>query len=249
MGLDHGLNAPTAVLWMAVDPNGFAVVFDEHYKNEWSVKQHADFIKARIVEHGRYPDILVADPSIVNRNAQTMTSIQEEYQKYGLSFIKGNNEVKAGIIRVKRYFNSDKYVAKRRTDAFSVPGDNFSRLRITPNCVNLIKELRAYRWKTYANKNLQYQNNPYDEPHKKDDHACDALRYMIMTRPDLAAATADHDFDSVMRELDQKIVMAGDSNIDDPRGLLEPENPWTLSNDRPGPDSEWEFDEHMGGVY
>jgi hypothetical protein len=178
-----------------------------------------------------------------------MTSIQEEYQKYGLSFIKGNNEVKAGIIRVKRYFNSDKYVAKRRTDAFSVPGDNFSRLRITPNCVNLIKELRAYRWKTYANKNLQYQNNPYDEPHKKDDHACDALRYMIMTRPDLAAATADHDFDSVMRELDQKIVMAGDSNIDDPRGLLEPENPWTLSNDRPGPDSEWEFDEHMGGVY
>lgn len=250
MGLDHGLNAPTAVLWMAIDPNGFAVCFDEHYHNEWTIKQHADFIKSKIVEHGRFPDILVADPSIVNRQAVTKTSIQEEYQKYGLSFIPGNNNVKDGIIRVKRYFNPDKYVGKKRSDAFGLEnGDNFARLRITPNCVNLIKELKGYRWKTYANKNLQYQNNPYDEPHKKDDHACDALRYIIMTRPDLASATQDHDFDSVMRQLDQKIVMASDANYDDPRGLLKPDNPWTLENDMPSGNGDWEFDEHLGGVY
>jgi hypothetical protein len=247
------------VLWIAVDQNGFGVVFDEHYKKEWTVDQHAKFINDRIKEHGRFPDLLVADPSIVNRNAITNTSVQQEYQKYGLSFIAGNNDVKAGIIRVKRYFNPTPYVGRRSHKLFSVAGegakqDQFPRLRITPNCSNLIWELKRYRWKTYANKKLQYENNPYDEPHKKDDHACDALRYAIMTQPDLAAESQEesmsHKIDTIMGQMPLTKSSSQWEEHADPNDLLDPNHPWQPGNDMPRNDSGgWQFDEHMGDLY
>lgn len=262
MGLDHGLNNPTAVLWMAVDPNGFCIVFDEHYKNEWTIDQHAAFIKARIKKHGRMPDLLVADPSIQNRNPITNTSIQQEYQKYGLSFTLGNNDVSAGIIRVKKYLKPTQYVGRRRPDIFTTGkgldgGDTFHRLRITPNCGFLIGEMKKYRWKTFANKKLQYENNPYDQPHKKDDHACDALRYMIMTQPDLMAESfnaTDSELNRVMGSI-YGASSAYDSQWDelnDPFDMQnrhrDPEDPWTLGQPVPSGDG-YSYDEHLGGLY
>jgi hypothetical protein len=47
--------------------------------------------------------------------------------------------------------------------------------------------MTRYRWKTYANKKIQNQNNAQEKAHKKDDHACDSLRYFIMSQPDLTA--------------------------------------------------------------
>jgi hypothetical protein len=59
-----------------------------------------------------------------------------------------------GINRVKSYFKND-------------------RLYIFKNCVNLIRELKSYRW------------GDGDLPVKKDDHALDELRYYVMTKPKL----------------------------------------------------------------
>lgn len=251
MGLDHGLNNPTAVLWMAVDTNGFCVVFDEHYQKELTVEQQAMAIKRKIAEHGRAPDIMVADPSIKNRSAITATSIHEEYIKYGLAFILGNNDVKAGIVRVKKYLNKQVYVGVRRPELFEKsaknPLDEFYKLQISPRCVNLIWEMKRYRWKTYANKKLQYENNPYDEPHKKDDHACDALRYMIMTRPDIKAkdTSVATRLDDIMVNLNERIVT---NVIDDPNEMVD--SGWSPLDNTPGPQYDgWTYDEHMGGMY
>ena len=272
--LDHGLNVPTAVEWLAVNDDGFIVCFDEWYKSEYTIEQHAEVIKRKIRDHGRYPDILVADPSINQRNAVTKTNIQQEYQKYGLSFILGNNDVKAGTIRVKRYFNKTNYPGtsgKNRhplfggiqelpgaTDEVKVRSDDglYPRLSIDPRCEKLIWELKRYRWKTYADKKKQFENNPYDEPHKKDDHACDALRYGIMTQPDLAANNNDPNpaaIDEAMREHDQLVQKANNWDIADPRHLLDqPDEPgaWHPGHPFPKEDSNgWEIDEHMGGLY
>ena len=46
------------------------------------------------------------------------------------------------------------------------------RLKIFSTCVNLIREFKSYWW------------SEGDNPVKKDDHALDALRYYIMTRPE-----------------------------------------------------------------
>lgn len=265
MSLDHGLNNPTAVLWIAIDKNGFGVVFDEHYANELSVEQQAERIILKIKQHGRVPDIMVADPSIAARNGITMSSIQQEYQKYGLSFIMGNNDVKAGLVRVKRYWNNAKYVGSRSHPLFvdenDAAVDKFPRLRVSPVCVNLIKEAKRYRWKTYRDKKLAYENNPYEEPHKKDDHACDALRYGIMTQPDLFADQTDPEHDSFHKKVNNALVSLGvgeenrinnpaNMEIADPWGLHEPDSMWQEGNSMPKETSGgWTFDEHMGGIF
>lgn len=266
--LDHGLNNPTAVLWTGLDTNGFGVVFEEHYKREMTVDQHAKVIIDIMKRHGRAPDIMVADPSIAQRNGVSGTSIQEEYAKHGLYWTLGNNDVKAGIIRVKRYWNQTPYVGKRThplfVDSNDASIDKFPRLRVTPNCSNLISEAKRYRWKTYRDKRLQYENNPYDEPHKKDDHAMDSLRYALMTQPNLFAENDQiknsSDFknalDKAMNEISAADVTLRDAGFIDPldRGISDPhglkEGGWTEANDLPNRYNDgWTFDEHMGMNY
>lgn len=254
MGLDHGLNNPTAVEWTAWNKAGFGIIFDEFYQNGLTIDQYALKIKQRIRQHGRIPDIMVADPSIKNRNPISGTSIHQEYQKYGLSFMLGNNDVKSGIIRVKKYFNTAPYLGSIRGDLFK-GFDEFSRVRISPACAKLIWELKRYRWKTYANKQLQYENNPYDEPHKKDDHACDALRYVIMQRPDLLKQsnqdTVRRDVDVAMAELGGKMSRYNSKmdNIADPYDRAA-DPMWVPEESMTSPAvGDWEYDEHMGAYY
>lgn len=270
--LDHGLNNPTAVLWTAIDQNGFGIVFDEHYRKEWTIDQHAKFILERIKHHGRMPDLFVADPSIRSRNGVTGTSIQEEYIKHGIAWVPGNNDVKAGIVRVRKYLNQHQYVGARQHPAFVTGGQGdkgnmFPMLRFAPNCSNTIWELKRYRWKTYSNKKLAYENNAFDEPHKKDDHAADSLRYAIMTQPDLFAdrdlSNSAHDnfstrvesaLDSLGLSHDSSFSFSDSSynlDISDPYGVLTADAGWSPDNDSPSRNSSdgWHYDEHLGGMF
>jgi hypothetical protein len=239
--LDHGLNNPTAVLWSAVSNKGQIITFQEHYKKEWTIDRHAAEITRVNKLFGRQPDLYVADPSIQNRNPVTGTSIHEEYLKYGIPFTFGNNDVAAGLIRTKRYLNP------------SPLNDNKPLWQVTPNCQNLIWEMKRYRWKTYVNKKLQYENNAYEMPHKKDDHAVDSLRYMIMTRPDLRAEDLDS-LDVKVREAmhDFSFTEAiGNPHTEraDPNDLANHPT-WTENNSIPtGFSGDWEYDEHMGAIY
>lgn len=267
MGLDHGLNNPTAVVWVAFDRNGFAVQFDEYYHAERTIDQNARAIKDMCREHGRMPDILVADPSIINRNAVNGLSIQEEYQKYGLSFMLGNNDVKAGIVRVRKYFNEFDYVSTplNRPVIFGgpEPGTNirefkldpkdsrFCRYRISPHCVNTRWELKRYRWKTYANKKLAFERNAYEEPNKKDDHLCDAIRYVIMQQPDPTAGDPEKSqLDVYMDQLDANMNAWGRPMMyDDPNDLnQDPTFDPFLDAARDVVDSGWQYDEHLGNM-
>ena len=241
--LDHGLNNPTAALWHAVNNNGKIITFFEHYKNEWSIKQHAEEIWRIIREemNGREPDIWVADPSIMRRDAVAMTSIHEEYLKYNIPWTLGNNDVKAGIIRVK------KYLAPSKADK------GLPRWQVTPNCEMLIKEMKKYRWKTYANKKQRYENNVFEEPHKKDDHACDSLRYAIMSRPDLFA-DAESDLTKInnamanIENFDISKAASAHGTRSDPWGLTE-HPAWREGNSIPNEYSDaWKYDEDLGGL-
>lgn len=75
--------------------------------------------------------------------------IEEIYQA-GFDIHKANKDVKNGIDRVKRY-----------------------KLHITADSVNLLKEIRAYKWRE------DKEGRVLDEPVKFNDHAMDALRYAI----------------------------------------------------------------------
>lgn len=171
ISLDHGYNNPTAVLWHALLPEGKIVTFHEHYLSGEPISYHARKIHEFNRANGISPAILIADPSIRNTDPITGTSILQEYIKYGLPFTLANNDVKAGIERVNSYL---------KPRAGGVP-----MWQCTKDCTNLIKEMGRYKWKTYTSKKLNARYNNWEEPHKLNDHACDSLRYFMMSRPDL----------------------------------------------------------------
>lgn len=171
MSLDHGFNNPTAVLWHIVDQNNRVITFDEHYEAGQIVKYHAEVIKTRDEIHGRIPYMKICDPALAQRQGVTGTSIQTEYAINGIGMIPGNNDVLAGVAKVNEYL--------------APAMDGKPNWLITANCANLIRELQRLRWKSWASKKQQSENNPYDQIHKKDDHACDSARYMFSFLPEL----------------------------------------------------------------
>jgi phage terminase large subunit len=70
--------------------------------------------------------------------------------------------VLGGINRVSEYFKSD-------------------RLKIFKSCTNLIEEVGQYKWQKLK---PGVQKNAPEAPVKHKDHACDALRYLISSRPE-----------------------------------------------------------------
>jgi phage terminase large subunit-like protein len=232
LSLDHGFNNPTAALWHSIDPDGRVLTFKEHYQSGWTVDKHAVRIHQINKELGRGPDILIADPSIRNTDPITGTSIHEEYVKYGLPFTFANNDVAAGIIRVA------KFMEPRR--------DGKAMWHVTQNCTNLIKEAQRYKWKTYSSKKLQSQNNAFDQPHKKDDHAMDSLRYAIMSRPELTSEFQARK-DYVAKEFEEMLGYPQPEGLDvmaDPFGrTTQPNSEYAKL------DNGWVYDEHLGGEY
>jgi phage terminase large subunit len=57
----------------------------------------------------------------------------------------------------------------------AVQADGRPRITISPKCANLIREFSSYRW----NETKEGRNDK-EEPVKENDHAMDALRYMVM---------------------------------------------------------------------
>ena len=170
--VDHGFNNPTAWLWHAVSPDGNIVTFAEHYESERTVDYHAGVIHARNAGFGRVPDIYVGDPAIAQRQGVTGTSIQTEYATHGVPIVLGNNDVLNGVNLATKYIDPG-------------PDGKSPKWHVTRNCVNLINELSKLRWRTWASSKMAYQNNKHDAIHKKDDHACDSLRYFFTVLPDL----------------------------------------------------------------
>jgi len=83
------------------------------------------------------------------------SNIIEIMRKSGIPLGDTNNDLDEGIAKLKGFFNAD-------------------IIFIDATCKNLIKELESYR---YAKD--RHGKNVTEEPIKKDDHACDALRYMV----------------------------------------------------------------------
>lgn len=169
--LDHGFNNATAWLWHYVSPDGDITTFDEHYASEMIISEHADQVKLMDLMHKRDAITSVGDPAIAQRNGATGDSIQAQYAQNGIYVALGNNDVTVGINKMNAYL--------------SYSNSRPPRWHITRNCENLIREIPKYRWKTWSNKKSERDNNPYDVPHKKDDHAIDSARYFFTLMPDL----------------------------------------------------------------
>ena len=163
--VDFGLRDPTVMLAGAIDPEeNVLYIYDEHYQAESPVPKHAAAMQKMLAEvppgliHGQ----VIADPAGEKRSGASMRSYFNHYAEYGLWFKPGNNAIEAGIMKVFTYFS-------------------LKRLYIFSNCVNLITEGRAYKYKEDA---VDSGKNRGEKPVDANNHAMDALRYMIMELPD-----------------------------------------------------------------
>lgn len=164
--LDHGYTNPTAFLLGAYDEEGRVIIYDEYYHTKRLVHENAGKILERIrdLKLEDKIDYIVADPSIRNTDPISGTSILSEYADHGLFLSLGNNDVDAGILRVSSRFKN-------------------KQLFITSRCEKLKWELGRYRWDKFASSKIAARRNLKETPLKKDDHACDALRYGLVSRP------------------------------------------------------------------
>jgi phage terminase large subunit-like protein len=180
--MDHGLSNPTCWLWAAVDKDGMMVVYDEYYQAGEVVSIHAAEVHKRSLLHNRVPDYNVGDPSIRSLDPITGTSVQLEYLEFGVPIVPGNNDVRAGI----------SLVAQKLVGYGNPPRPFLYVCKDT--CPNLVYEAQRYRWATWANKTMERSKNRKEEPHKKNDHSCDALRYGVASRPQVDDSTYRPEF-------------------------------------------------------
>ena len=152
-GLDFGTRNPFACLLAAVDPTDDTLhILAEHYRAEWTLRQHANAMRQMFEEHGE-PELIIADPE---DKASRLTLSTE----HDLPTVKAKKAVRAGISSVAERLAPD--------------AEGRPHLVVHDSCRNLIRELEGYVWDTRRSK----ADQP-DRPLKKDDHAMDALRYLV----------------------------------------------------------------------
>ena len=144
--LDYGFRNPTAVLFAATNYDGITTIYDEYYEAGKLISDVVVSLRERKYFDKGYK---IADPSI-SKIERDGSNVASEYLSHGVMWSPADNDVRQGINRVNEMFKS-------------------GRLQISSNCVNLIREIGNYKWKAVRPGEIK---NEYEEPIKKDDHAC-----------------------------------------------------------------------------
>jgi len=187
IGLDWGVNAPTAVLWLAEDFDKHLYVyrelylngeqFEEKYGKPLTPRRMARIILGIVKKSKEDYKYLVADPSIWNqayfgKGAKALEqgeSIAEVMAAEGLHLARGDNDRLNGWNRVR--------------EALSSGYDGLPHLRIFETCINLLRELPA----------AMYDDVKVEDVGEGEDHALDALRYIMQSRPIAPTQIKPHD--------------------------------------------------------
>lgn len=163
--MDWGYNDPCCVLWFAVSPDKRIYVYDEYYRSQRNVNQVAASIKE--ITGATKITYTVGSPDMwQKRGMQNVThkgimgeSIAESLGISGVPVQAADNARIVGWQRVREYL----------ADA----PDGKPWLQVFPNCVNLIKYMPQ----------MQYDEHNKEDAADGNDHAPEALRYGLMSRP------------------------------------------------------------------
>ncbi len=167
MAIDPGLRNPTAILWAAVDKENNVYIYDEYYVPEKTVHWHIQEIKKK--EKGAKIYRRLIDPSSASRNPINKKTIIDEYKRGGIYCVPANNDLEAGINRVKEYLKID-------------PKTSLPSLFFFNTLSHTLWEIAHYRWEKMDPEKIVLKNPP-EKPVKKGDHLMDCLRYILMDDP------------------------------------------------------------------
>ena len=171
-GIDYGYAAESCCLWGAIDPDDKTIIiYRELYRKGLTGEALADTITQ--MEENEVKSIPgVLDTAAWARTGYTGPTIGETLVNRGHKLRRADKNRIAGKTQIHEHL--------RQREGAGRP-----RLQIFSNCVNLIKELQGIPLSA---------TNPEDVDTKASDHAYDALRYMLMSRPRM-----DHPYDRMLR--------------------------------------------------
>ncbi len=153
---DYGLDM-CATLWIALDWQMNAYAYKELYESNLIVSEAAKKINAMTTEH------IVADyapPDLWNRNKDTGKSTADIFAENGQYLTKSDNNRISGWLAVHEWLKVFE----------DEQGVKTSKLKIFPNCKNLIRTLPAVQF------DEKHPNDVATEPHELT-HMPDSLRY------------------------------------------------------------------------
>jgi hypothetical protein len=155
---DYGYSSPSCILWGAIDWDNNIWIYRELYVKQLTAEQLAD----RILEAEQLdplPHYTVLDASCWNKTGFG-PSIAETMMRCGVRWTPSDRNRIQGKMEIHRRLADD-------------PRTNEPRLRVFSTCSNTVKQLAAIPLS---------KTNSEDVDTKAEDHAYDALRYMLMTR-------------------------------------------------------------------
>ena len=155
---DYGYSAPSCVLWGAIDWDNNIWVYRELYAKHLTAEQLAD----RILEAEQLdplPHYTVLDSSCWNKTGFG-PSIAEVMMRQGVRWTPSDRNRVQGKMEIHRRLAVDPYSKEPRVRFFS-------------SCQNIVKQIAGIPLS---------KTNSEDVDTKAEDHAYDALRYMMMTR-------------------------------------------------------------------
>jgi|WetSurMetagenome_2_1015567.scaffolds.fasta_scaffold01987_14 hypothetical protein len=159
--MDWGYAKPACVLWLAFSPEGDCYVYRELSVTKTSDTELAAKIKDLTgKQHIQYT---VADPSIWSiTQYERGESVAYRLSSEGVDVIKGDNNRISGWNVIHSYLRCDE-----KTDVKP-------KLHVFSTCSYLIESLPGL---------IHDEHHPEDLDTHGDDHAADALRYGLMTKP------------------------------------------------------------------
>ena len=165
-GFDYGVAKPSCYLLAFIDECGVYNFVDGFYKAELSVREQAAMIKEIRERYGVHNDFVIADPSLFRRNRADINTVADEFARWDILLQRGNNNIQGGIARcgamLQMSIRKNPYTGASMSPAVIISSD----LQF------MIDEIVNYRWK-------QGRDGVMDVPNDKDDHAMDAMKYIL----------------------------------------------------------------------
>lgn len=159
-GIDYGYASESACVWGCVDPtDGTLIIYRELYRKGLTGVDLAQMITNMELQDP-FSVQGVLDTAAWNRTGTTGPTVGETLQRAGHKLRRADKNRIQGKIQIHEYL---------RTQPSGRP-----KIQIFNSCPNLIRELQSIPLD---------KSNPEDVDTHAPDHAYDALRYLIMSRP------------------------------------------------------------------
>ena len=181
-GIDYGYASESCCLWAAVDANDRTlIIYRELYRKGLTGQDLGSIItEMELVDPFSVPGVL--DTSAWSKTGTTGPTVGESLVNAGHKLRRADKNRIQGKIQVHEYLK--------------IRESGRPKLQIFNTCPNLIRELQGIPLS---------KRNPEDVDTNASDHAYDALRYMIMSRPRVEGALAR------LRDIKREIYSPSDS--------------------------------------